>query len=457
MPRTAITRAIAVACALLALSPALASAATANPSPSPSASPSAAAKCVIPAGLEGDPQEQALQNQCLAQAGQIQDQKDKLNTNLSLAQGSATSLQQMLVQTRQAVTDNKAQQDQTRQQIHDLEVRQAETVSQIDATKQRLTLRRTAYEDFIRRSYKYQPDMWAYLFESNGLSDFVGRVAALVQVRNYGDDLIRNIRNEQTRLNQEQDQLRSDHDTAVKKQGDLVMAQQDLINAEVQESAILVALNASIGAAQTELTAADGQSSALVAQIVAQQIAREDALIQQADNAAWAAAQAWLASNNASYDNSTGHSKKYPMIWSAQKGTISQGFGPTDFAAEPPGFGAAHFHAGIDIANSAGTPILAADDGVVVAAETSMLGNQIIGYGRHVIIAHHNGVMTLYGHLDGYIVKPGDHVTQGQLIGVMGSTGNSSGPHLHFEVRINNVPTDPAPYLPPFGPNDFNG
>jgi murein DD-endopeptidase MepM/ murein hydrolase activator NlpD len=453
MPRPTIVRAAATVCALLALTPAAASAATPNPSPSPSA----AARCVIPAGLEGDAQEQALQRQCLSQAGQIQDQKDKLNNNLSLAQGSATSLQQMLAQTRQAVTDNRAQQDQTRAQIHDLEVRQADTEKQIAATKERLAARRTAYEDFIRRSYKYQPNVVEYLVSSDGLSDFIARLAALAQIRKYGDDLIARIRSEESRLNDQQAQLRTDHDTAVKKQGDLVQAQKDLIDAEVKEAAVLYALNASIGAAQNELTAADGQSAELVAKIVSEQIAREDALIQQANDAAWAAAQAWMASNNATYVGSTGHSKKYPMIWAAQKGIISQGFGPTDFAAEPPGFGAAHFHAGIDVADKAGSPIVAADDGVVVAAETSMLGNQIIGYGRHVIIAHHNGVMTLYGHLDGYIVKPGDRVTQGQLIGVMGSTGMSTGPHLHFEVRVNNIPVDPAPYLPPFGPNNFNG
>jgi murein DD-endopeptidase MepM/ murein hydrolase activator NlpD len=282
-------------------------------------------------------------------------------------------------------------------------------------------------------------------------------MAALVQIRQFGLNLIRSIRDEQSRLTRQQDQLRTDHDTAVKKNDDLTKAETDLINAEVKEAAILVALNDSIDAAHTELSNADGQSAALVAQIVAQQIAREDALIQQANDAAWAAAQAWLAANNASYPNSGGHSTRFPMIWPAQKGVISQGFGPTDFTAEPPGFGAAHFHAGIDVANNSGTPILAADDGVVVAAETSTLGGQTIGYGRHVIIAHHNGLMSLYGHLDGYNVKPGDRVAQGQLIGVMGSTGMSTGPHVHFELRLNGTPVDPAPYLPPAGPNDYRG
>src|ERR1700736_1822175 len=105
MPHNPAVRALALSCAVLALTPVLASAATPSPSPSP------AAKCVIPAGMEADSQEQALQKQCLAQAGQIQDQKDRLSNNLSLAQGSATSLEQMLQQTRQAVTDNIAQQE----------------------------------------------------------------------------------------------------------------------------------------------------------------------------------------------------------------------------------------------------------------------------------------------------------------------------------------------------------
>lgn len=455
MPRKPLTRALLLSCALLVLSPVLASAATPKPGPSPT--PSAAAKCVVPQGMQGDPQEQALQRQCLAQAGQVQDQKDKLNNNLAAVQGSAESLQQMLTQTRQAIKDNKASQDQTRAQIHDLEVRQAATAREVEETRRRLSERRASYATFIRRSYKYQPNPIAYMLESRGIGDFLSRLAALAQIRQFGLDLIRAIRDEETRLHHQQDQLNTDHDAANKKADDLVKAQKDLIDSEIKEATVLYALQSSIAAAQAELVSADGQSAALVARIVAEQIARQNYLIQQADDAAWAAAQAWMASNNTIYPNSVGHSTKYPMIWSAQKGILSQGFGPTDWTAEPPGFGAAHFHAGIDVANSAGTPILAADDGVVAAAETSTLGDQIIGYGRHVIIAHHNGVMTLYGHLDGYFVKPGDRVTQGQTIGVMGSTGMSTGPHLHFEVRVNGTPVDPQPYLPPNGPNDFKG
>ncbi|MEA2645602.1 MAG: hypothetical protein QOE92_685 [Chloroflexota bacterium] len=453
MPRIPSRRAIGPVIALVALLPAAASAAV----PSPSPSPSAASRCQVPQGMESDPEEQVLLAQCLSNANRVEDQKTKLNDSLSLAQGSAMSLQDMLAQTRQAIKDNRAEQDKTRARIHDLQVQEAQTAQQITATQQRLEQRRSEYAAFVRLSYKYQPNLFEFIVQSRGISDFLDKASALTRMREYGVDLLRKIHDEEDRLQAQRDQLNHDHQEAQARSDELVKAQQDLIDSSVREAGILAQLNASISSAKNALAMADGQSADLVARIVAQQIARQNYLIQQANDAAWEAARAWMASNNASFVNSTGHTTKYPFLWPAQKGTISQWFGPTDFTMEPPAFGAAHFHAGIDIAYKAGTPVLAADDGVVVAAEDSKLNGQLIGYGRHVIIAHRNGMMTLYGHLDGYPVKVGDRVQQGQMIGVMGSTGMSTGPHLHFELRINNTPTDPKPYLPPNGPNDFRG
>jgi len=73
------------------------------------------------------------------------------------------------------------------------------------------------------------------------------------------------------------------------------------------------------------------------------------------------------------------------------------------------------------------------------------------------VIAHAGGLDTLYGHLSAALVKPGQTIGQGQTIGLEGSTGNSTGPHLHFELRINQKPVDPSPYLPPGAPSGFKG
>ncbi len=89
-------------------------------------------------------------------------------------------------------------------------------------------------------------------------------------------------------------------------------------------------------------------------------------------------------------------------------------------------------HCGVDLASNIGTPIHAAADGTVIL---SRMGGWNGGYGNYVIIAHSNGTQTLYAHMSQTLVSTGDHVTQGQTIGLMGSTGNSTGSHVHFEIR----------------------
>ncbi len=100
------------------------------------------------------------------------------------------------------------------------------------------------------------------------------------------------------------------------------------------------------------------------------------------------------------------------------------------------------YHAGVDIANNYGTGIAAADSGRVISVQ--YLNS---GYGYHVIINHGNGFQTLYGHLSKIYVNEGDDITRGQIIGLMGSTGRSTGNHLHFEIHAGNTPVNPLGYL----------
>ncbi len=105
-------------------------------------------------------------------------------------------------------------------------------------------------------------------------------------------------------------------------------------------------------------------------------------------------------------------------------------------------------HRALDIATAWGAPVYAAGDGVVVRA-----GWLYTGYGFSVIINHGNGLQTLYSHMTNPAVKAGDRVQRGQVIGLVGSTGNSTGPHVHFEVRKHRVRVDPLPYLPALPPH----
>jgi hypothetical protein len=111
-------------------------------------------------------------------------------------------------------------------------------------------------------------------------------------------------------------------------------------------------------------------------------------------------------------------------------------------------------HGGIDIANSIGTPILAASDGVVISA------GPYAGYGNMVKLKHNDGTVTLYGHLSSWQVEVGERVWAGDQIAKMGNTGNSTGPHLHFEVLLNGTDrVDPTGWLSKRGlsPGNYSG
>jgi murein DD-endopeptidase MepM/ murein hydrolase activator NlpD len=125
-----------------------------------------------------------------------------------------------------------------------------------------------------------------------------------------------------------------------------------------------------------------------------------------------------------------------PSIWPIE-GRVGSSFGQR----EDPFNGEGKFHSGIDIEAATGTPVRASADGDVSGATMGA------GYGREVVLNHGHDVVTVYGHLSAVAVVTGQHVTRGQVIGYVGQTGRATGPHLHYEVRVHNVPVNPHKYL----------
>ncbi|WP_237449501.1 M23 family metallopeptidase [Novosphingobium silvae] len=126
-----------------------------------------------------------------------------------------------------------------------------------------------------------------------------------------------------------------------------------------------------------------------------------------------------------------------PQVSPAHVAYVSSSFG---YRSDPFTGGAA-FHAGLDFPGPMGSPIYAAAKGRVTFVGIKS------GYGNCVEVTHGNGLMTRYGHLSGFHAKVGEQVEAGALIAAMGSTGRSTGPHLHFEVRVNDRPVNPRPFL----------
>jgi murein DD-endopeptidase MepM/ murein hydrolase activator NlpD len=125
-----------------------------------------------------------------------------------------------------------------------------------------------------------------------------------------------------------------------------------------------------------------------------------------------------------------------PSLWPVQ-GPVASSFGER----QDPINGEGAFHSGIDIDAPYGTPVRATGDGDVSGAAMGA------GYGREVVLDHGHDIRTVYGHLSAIAVMSGQHVVRGQIIGYVGESGRATGPHLHYEVRVHNVPVNPHKYL----------
>jgi murein DD-endopeptidase MepM/ murein hydrolase activator NlpD len=125
-----------------------------------------------------------------------------------------------------------------------------------------------------------------------------------------------------------------------------------------------------------------------------------------------------------------------PSIWPS-RGWVTSGFG----TRKDPYTGKRTMHRGIDIANQPGVPVIAPARGVAIFRGNSG------GFGKVIVLEHGYGIRTRYGHLEEYKVQLGDHVERGDIIGTIGNTGRSTGPHLHYEVEVNGIAENPKNYI----------
>jgi len=382
---------------------------------------------------------------------------DQIRAQLGSNLADAMAAQQQL---EQSLRDNAAQQADLRGQIAAVEAKIADLDAQIADAQRReafLALRidseRTQLQQLARAIYEQPNSVLVVLAQARSLSDLLTRVADLNVAGTHASELKASLSRDLIDLQIER-QKEQDARAEQVKQRDLLdseLAQLQVLQAQQESS--MAQLQVKIDQTRTELALLNRQSTQLAQQVTDMLEQQQDAIISAAMQAVWTQVQLWSQSNNVGQiPASAGHSTKYRFIWPEPAAQISQGFGPSTFWFEPPYGGYPHFHTGIDLVAPFGSQVLAADDGVV-----ALVGSSSSGYGNYVVIAHSGGLDTLYGHLATSLVKVGQQVSQGQPVGLEGSTGNSTGAHVHFELRINQKPVDPTPYLPPGAPSPFKG
>lgn len=415
------------------------SSAAPSPSPSPASTPSPTPS-PAPSGAPSptpDPANQKLIDQARQQIG------SGIADTLAAAQRLADTL--TLTTSEQNQIQQQISTSQARIESLTLEIQRID--ADIATTQKNIEVERSQIALMARTLYESPDSLLIRLIQAGSVRDMVTQTSDLMEAALRADSLRRKLSDDLARLNQDEARRTSDLQRQQQLSAQLTAAlgQFGSLASQMQQTAadLLVAIHDG----QDALSKVGQESATLAQQLASMLQAREQQLITTTEQEVWQQEQLWAALNGSLIPQPVATTDVSPaagarFAWPIQGAVLTQGFGPSALLLEPAMFGFPHFHAGLDLA-SPNTTVTAAAAGVV-----AVVGSGVTGYGNYVIIVHADGFVTLYGHLALAIVAVGQQVAQGRQIGVEGSTGASTGVHLHFEVRLHGVPIDPTPYLP---------
>lgn len=301
------------------------------------------------------------------------------------------------------------------------------------------------------------------IFGAKDFSDLIDKMELVKSLANSDKELISEIQTKLDELSTKKKSLEADKKDLETQQASLKSDQDEFNKLISDNDEILKNLYASNSEAQNSLESAALQSDEIEAKI-SQYYAAQKAAAEHAAQASQSSSSSGSSSSSSS-SSSSGSSSSGSSSSGSSSVIVPSGSG---FAWPTPGFVSrssewfedreVYNHGGIDIAGAGimGTPVVAAADGTVVATNSSCTHNWGKsyscgcggGYGNYVMISHAGGKMTVYGHLTSLTVSSGQSVSRGQIIGYVGSTGNSTGPHLHYECRLNGVRYNPMSEYP---------
>lgn len=348
------------------------------------------------------------------QKNEIKEKLDASNLKLEYVQTEISSTLIKIQELDDKIRKYESENEDLASKLEVLEASVKETTTQLNAVTEDYTQKEKQLRDRLVALYEAGPILYIdVLLSSKTLSDFISRYYKILEVMEYDNNLIETV--EQQKKTIELSKQKLDKETEELKTLKLKVEQSQVIckNTKTLQETYMAKLSKDEKELNEEITKYKTETIQIETRIREISIAKGEYSIQYTGGL---------------------------MIWPvAKSGTvITSDYGTRKHPIQ----GVTNFHLGIDIGNAYyGTPAVAALGGVVTYA------GELGSYGNCVIIQHGDGISTLYGHGQKVLTEIGAHVQQGDMIMEIGSTGNSTGPHLHFEVRINGATVDPLNYV----------
>ena len=372
-----------------------------------------------PTGHGAAAQAQSLDN--------LRQQRDQIDQQLKVYDQTDKRYQTAEQQADQQLRDLSKTIQGTDAWISDTEYQLGEAERRLNQLQADLTRNQQTYEEsrtaavgrlqFMQRQQEAQG--WALLLQSQNLNDFLDRRYRLKQVYQTDRTALMALESAAADLVAQQEGVEQQKNSISLLRQQLMASRQQYAAQVQQQSEMMTRLQENRGALSAAINQLD-KDSANITELILERVAATEGI-----DSKMAREEALRAARSSG------------RMVRPTRGPITSQFGRRFH----PVLGYSRFHAGTDFGSPHGTPILAAESGVVIFA--GWYG----GYGNAVIIDHGAGVTTLYGHASRLNVHEGEAVKQGDAIAAVGTTGLSTGPHLHFEVRHNGEPTDPMAFL----------
>ena len=403
----------------------------------------------------------AFSSKSLAQSiNEMESQKNKAIQSVDDLRNNIDSLESEKKQLNNEVVDLDAKIAELEKQIAELEKQIAELKADIEKTEKeieelenKITENQKEFEERVSVMYmNSQVGYFDIIFSSKDIDDLLSKASTMKFITQYDKDIINDLKDNKLLIDAKKDELNGKKTALEVTKTSLDDKNAELYESKAQKLALITEKSGQQEQNFEEISKLGGEIQQLEqsiskekqAQAERERRAREEALrkaneakAKKSQYANKSSVSSTISYSAPSYENSyTGNLGSGMLGWPVPGARrISSGYGYRSISIH------SGFHTGIDIPSPMGTPAVAAESGTVIFAGYSG------SYGNLMKVQHSNGIVTYYAHLSGFVASVGSSVSKGQTIALIGSTGNSTGPHLHFEVRINGAHTNPLNYV----------